>query len=608
MKKERSGSPFLKTGFGRTLLSLVITAVVGFLYFYVSLPAINPQSSDFYTFLALLCVVYVICVFLLSGAPRDNVVRTPAEKLKEWVRFVKSRCLPVGILFVVVLAVALVGQIISLPIFRASSYRDLLTVEDGKFTEDISQISFDKIPTLDRESAEYLGDRQMGTLSDMVSQFEYSNDSTQINYQGRPVRVAPIAYADLIKWFTNRSEGLPAYVLVDMVTQEATVTRLTEGMKYSFSEPLNRNIMRHLRFQYPTFLFDTPQFEIDEDGHPWWIAPRVVKTIGLFGGRDIQGAVLCDAITGESVYYDISEVPTWVDNVYTPALIMEQYDYHGTLGNGFINSILGQRGVTVTTEGYNYIALNDDVYVYTGITSANADQSNLGFLLSNQRTKETKFYDAPGATEYAAMASAQGVVQDLGYEATFPLLLNIAGEPTYFIPLKDAASLVKSYAMVNVARYDIVATGNSVTACEQAYIRQLTEKGVTQAEELPQTQVSGIVAEIRSAVLEGNTYYFVRLEGEDVFYSISAAQNREVVTLNVGDLVTIDHAVAAEGSQSSILDGYSLAILDVIGEADSPTDTTPQPADSSFSPLDSEQIGIIGGADGLTAIITQPKA
>ena len=608
MKKERSGSPFLKTGFGRTLLSLVITAVVGFLYFYVSLPAINPQSSDFYTFLALLCVVYVICVFLLSGAPRDNVVRTPAEKLKEWVRFVKSRCLPVGILFVVVLAVALVGQIISMPIFRASSYRDLLTVEDGKFTEDISQISFDKIPTLDRESAEYLGDRQMGTLSDMVSQFEYSNDSTQINYQGRPVRVAPIAYADLIKWFTNRSEGLPAYVLVDMVTQEATVTRLTEGMKYSFSEPLNRNIMRHLRFQYPTFLFDTPQFEIDEDGHPWWIAPRVVKTIGLFGGRDIQGAVLCDAITGESVYYDISEVPTWVDNVYTPALIMEQYDYHGTLVNGFINSILGQRGVTVTTEGYNYIALNDDVYVYTGITSANADQSNLGFLLSNQRTKETKFYDAPGATEYAAMASAQGVVQDLGYEATFPLLLNIAGEPTYFIPLKDAASLVKSYAMVNVARYDIVATGNSVTACEQAYIRQLTEKGVTQAEELPQTQVSGIVAEIRSAVLEGNTYYFVRLEGEDVFYSISAAQNREVVTLNVGDLVTIDHAVAAEGSQSSILDGYSLAILDVIGEADSPTDTTPQPADSSFSPLDSEQIGVIGGADGLTAIITQPKA
>ena len=560
LKKDtsRARKPMGKAG--RVLTSLLITVVVGFLYFYLSLPAINPQSADFYTFLALLCVVYTLCIFVLSAGDSGNVVRTPKEKVREWLRFVKSSCLPVGILFVAVIAVALIGQIISLPIFRASAYRELLTVEKGTFAQDISQISFDKIPTLDRDSAEYLGDRQMGTLSDMVSQFEYSNDSTQINYQGRPVRVAPIAYAGLIKWFTNRGDGLPAYVLVDMVTQEANVVRLSEGMKYSFSEPLNRNIMRHLRFQYPTFMFDTPQFEIDEEGQPWWIAPRVVKTIGLFGGKDIKGAVLCNAITGESTYYDIADVPTWVDNVYTPQLIMEQYDYYGTLINGFINSILGQRDVTVTTEGYNYIALNDDVYVYTGVTSANADQSNLGFLLSNQRTKETFFYDAPGATEYAAMSSAQGVVQDLGYTATFPLLLNIAGEPTYFIPLKDQSNLVKMYAMVNVAQYQIVATGTSVSQCEQSYVRQLTDKGLAQTEEVPQTQASGPVAEIRSTVLEGNTYYFIRLEGEEVFYSISAAQNREVVTLNVGDQVTIDHAVAVQGSESSILDGYGLTI------------------------------------------------
>ena len=545
---------------GRTLLSIVITAVIGFLYFYVSLPALNLQASEFYGFLAFLCIVYVVSIFLLSGSSSDNVVRTPKEKAREWMRFVKSRCLPVGILFVAIIVVALVGQIISLPIFRAGSYRDLLTVEDGNFSEEITQISFDKIPTLDRDSAEYLGDRQMGTLSDMVSQFEYSNDSTQINYQGRPVRVAPIDYADLIKWFTNRGEGLPAYVVVDMVTQEANVVRLQEGMKYSFSEPLNRNIMRHLRFQYPTYMFDTPQFEINEEGRPYWIAPRVVKTIGLFGGRDIQGAVLVDAITGESTYYDIADVPSWVDNVYTPSLIMEQYDYHGTLVNGFLNSILGQRDVTVTTDGYNYIALNDDVYVYTGVTSANADQSNLGFLLSNQRTKETKFYAAPGATEYAAMGSAQGEVQDLGYTATFPLLLNIVGEPTYFIPLKDATNLVKSYAMVNVAQYQVVTVASTVSQCEQEYIRQLADKGITETEELPQTEAKGTVAEIRTAVLDGNTYYFIRLEGEEIFYSISAAKDREVVTLNVGDRVTVEHAVAAEGSTSSILDGYSLTV------------------------------------------------
>ena len=368
--------------------------------------------------------------------------------------------------------------------------------------------------------------------------------------------MAPVAYADLFKWLTNRGEGLPAYVLVDMVTQEAQVVRLDEGMKYSFSEPLNRNIMRHLRFQYPTFMFSTPRFEIDEDGQPWWIAPRVVKTIGLFGGTDIQGAVLCNAITGESQYYD--EVPSWVDNLYTPALIMQQYDYYGTLVNGFINSIFGQKDVTVTTEGYNYIAINDDVYVYTGVTSANSDQSNLGFLLSNQRTKETIFYDAPGATEAAAQASAEGVVQDLGYTATFPLLINVAGQPTYFIPLQDNTLLVKSYAMVNVAQYQLVATGSTVAQCEQQYIRMLTDKGLTEEEEVPQTTAQGVVAEIRSAVLNGNTYYYVRLEEENVFYSLSAVENPTAVILNVGDQVTIEHEMAED--TTAILQGYSLSI------------------------------------------------
>ena len=594
-----------KSQLAKTLLSLVITAVIGFGYFYVSLPALNFQSKDFYSFLALLTVVYLISIFLLSGIPSDNVVRTPKEKLKEWLRFIKSRCLPVGILFVVIVAVSIVGEVISMPIFRAAAYRDLLTVEDGNFTADITQISYNMIPTLDRDSAEFLGDRQMGTLSDMVSQFEYSNDSTQINYQGRPVRVAPIAYADLFKWFTNRGEGLPAYVLVDMPTQEATVVRLSEGMKYSFSEPLNRNIVRHLRFQFPTFMFDTPQFEIDENGQPWWIAPRVVKTIGLFGGTDIKGAVLCNAITGESQYYEHADIPTWVDNVFTPHLIMEQYDYHGTLVNGFINSILGQRDVTVTTEGYNYIALNDDVYVYTGITSANADQSNLGFLLSNQRTKQTTYYEAPGATEYAAMASAQGVVQDLEYIATFPLLLNISGEPTYFIPLKDAANLVKSYAMVNVSRYDIVATGNSVTTCEQEYIRMLSDRGITKPEELPQTRVSGTVKEIRTAVLEGTSYYFLRLEKDGVFYAINAADNREAVTLNVGDSVTIEHAILEDGSEASILDGYTLAI-------DKRVVTPDESASAPGFTVDGQSVPFIPSGSGLPfhfqTVQTEPAA
>ncbi len=537
--------------FRKVLTNLLVTLLAGVVYFYISLPAINFQSPDFYAFIFFLCAVYIVLALVTSGFDIKS-----SSGFKDYLRFIKSQCLPVGILLIALIVVTVAGQIISSPIFRASEYRDLLAAPTGDFISEVSQISFEEIPTLDKDSANYLGDRQMGTLSDMVSQFEYSNDSTQINYQGRPVRVAPIAYADLIKWFTNRSQGLPAYVIVDMVSQEATIVRLNEGIKYSFSEPLNRNVIRHLRFHFPTMMFAEPEFEIDEQGRPWWIAPRIVKTIGLFGGTDIQGAVLVDAITGECTYYDSADVPTWVDNLYDPDLIMQQYDYHGTLINGFINSIFGQRDVTQTTQGYNYIAMNDDVYMYTGVTSANADQSNLGFLLCNMRTKDTTFYTAPGATEYAAMASAQGVVQDLGYKATFPILLNISGQPTYFIPLKDAANLVKMYAMVNVSRYDIVGTGSTVPTCEQNYIQLLAEKGITQAEELPQNTADGTIAELRSAVLDGNTYVFVRLEGESVFYSISAAENNIAVILNVGDRVSIQHTPSTEGSD--ILAGYSI--------------------------------------------------
>ena len=262
-----------------------------------------------------------------------------------------------------------------------------------------------------------------------------------------------------------------------------------------------------------------------------------------------------------------------MDNVYNPQLIAQQYDYYGSLVHGFINSIFGQRDTTVTTDGSNYIALNDDVYMYTGVTSMNSDQSNLGFLLSNQRTKETKFYVAQGATESSAMASAMGMVQDLGYTASFPILLNISGEPTYFMALKDNSQLVKQYSMVNVAQYTWAVNGATVEATERAYLQAMGERGVIIPDSKPQTTASGTIAELRSAVLDGNTYYFIRLEGEEIFYSVSAAENNIAVILNVGDEVTVEHAT--DDGASSILAGYTVKLAD---KADVSTPvTTPEP-------------------------------
>jgi len=194
------------------------------------------------------------------------------------------------------------------------------------------------------------------------------------------------------------------------------------------------------------------------------------------------------------------------------------------------------------------------------VTSENSDQSNLGFLLSNQRTKETKFYTAPGATENSAMASARGMVQDQGYTATFPLLLNISGEPTYFMALKDANSLVKMYAMVNVSQYQVAAVQPTVAATEQEYVRLLGDKGITAPEELPQTEVTGRITDIRSAVMEGNTYLFLCLDNGTVYYSVRAAQSPAAVLLNLGDTVTIEHAPAS-GEGDTILEGYSIKLV-----------------------------------------------
>ena len=547
-KKPRKPRTQIKSPAVRVLINLGVTLAVAFVYFYFELPAINLQAPDFYTFALLLCAVYCGCAIFTSGFKGQGV--------GQYFKFLKKQCRIPLIIAVALVALSLVGTLAGSVIFRAKTYAELLPVEPGDFAAEVNEISYDQIPMLDKYSAERLGDRKLGELSDMVSQFEVVDDYTQINYKGRPVRIATLMYADLIKWFTNRGDGLPAYLLIDMVTQNVELVRLQEGIKYTNVEHFGRNLYRHLRFHYPTYMFANPVMEVNEEGTPYWICPRLVKTIGLFGGVDVKGAVLVNAINGECEYYE--EVPPWVDNLYPAGLIVQQYDYYGMYHNGFLNSIFGQRDVTVTTDDYNYIAMGDDVWVYTGVTSTGGDQSNIGFILTNQRTKESKFYSCAGATEHSAMASAQGQLQHLQYNATFPLLLNVGGQPTYFMAMKDKAQLVKQYAMVNVQQYQIVATGDTVGECEQNYLALLSQNGVVDGSTgLSGTEtVEGAIAEIRSAVLDGNSYYFIKLIGDGYFYSVSAAEQPLAVILNAGDQVAITY----RPDTGSILEGVSLEL------------------------------------------------
>ncbi len=512
------------------VLALLLAA---FLYYYVTIPAFNIHSSGTWMFLL---VGWAVLVFL--GSFRKIRITKKGYVTYEDKKGVTFSKVGLGILLALI-AVFLVGSLLSSPIVNASKYQKLLTVENREFTEDIKQADYNQIPLLDKASAELLGNRKMGSMVEYVSQFEVSSLYSQINYQGRPVRVTPLVYASAVKWLTNQARGIPAYIMIDMTTQETECVKLADPIRYSKSEYFGRNIYRHLRFRYPTYIFDQISFEINDEGTPYWICPVKKFTIGLFGGQTIGKVVLCNAVTGETQSMDVKDVPEWVDRVYPADLLVELYDYHGSLKHGYFNSILGQRDCLRTTDGFNYIAMEDDVWVYTGVTSVSSDESNVGFVLMNQRTMETRYYTCAGAEEYSAMSSAEGQVQNLGYVATFPLLLNLSGEPTYFLALKDDAGLVKKYAMVNIKRYQIVAIGDTVADCEKAYRALMEQNQITTVDPEDVQERTGIIEKIAEGVVEGNTHYYIMLRNSDDIFDVSLSEFVEIVRYEPGDRIVM---------------------------------------------------------------------
>lgn len=546
----------MKKGLGiLKLIACVAVAVIAAVYYYIQLPAINIHSPGFWKFIIFIMIIVTMAVWIMNH-DKSKEGRQFVNKMaaKDYIFDFKTRSGAlifklVGGVTILLVVIYFVGNILSSPIINASKYQKLLTVETRNFTDDIKEVSYDKIPLLDKDSASIIGTRVMGTMVDMVSQYEVDDMYSQINYKEKPVRVTPLRYGNLIKWFTNHRNGIPAYIRIDMTTQEAECVRLSEGIKYSESDHFSRYIYRHLRFAYPTYIFDDINFEIDDNGTPYWVCPVKKYNIGLFGGETVGRVVLCNAITGEMTDYDVKDVPTWVDKVYSAELLIDLYDYNGSLKHGFINSVLSQKDCLKTTDGYNYIALEDDVWVYTGITSVGQDNSNVGFVLMNQRTMETRYYEVSGAEEYSAMDSAKGRVQNLGYTATFPLIINVSSQPTYFMALKDGAGLVKSYAMLNIEKYQNVAIGDSVLQCESNYIQLLKDNGIvdeTQTEIVDTKNIQGVITKIMPVVVDGNSHMYFMLEGSSSIYDADVSKYVDIIRYEAGMNISIQYTESTE--------------------------------------------------------------
>ena len=505
---------------------IIFTLIIGFVIYYLSLPAINIHSIGFWAYLFFLFIVFFSTGTINFGTKVRNY------------KIEKNVLYSFGILGLV-FVLLLIFNIFMGPLFNAKSYYSRITIQENtNFLDDVAEVNFDKLPLLDKDSSSKLGDRVMGGMKDLVSQFEVSDLYTQINYKNKIVRVTPLEYASELKWLTNHKNGVKGYITVDSVSGESKLTRLDKGMKYMPSALFNENLSRYLRFKYPTEIFDKENFELDNDGNPYWIIPTV-KYTGIGLKKEITGAVILNPITGETNKYSVKDIPTWIDHIYPAELIIEQADDWGQYKNGFFNSVFSQKNVVMTTEGYNYLIMDDDVYLYTGITSVNNDESNLGFILSNLRTKETKFYSAPGAEEYSAMDSAEGAVQQMKYKSTFPLLINLNNRPTYLLSLKDAAGLVKMYAFVDVADYQKVVVTDSSKGIKKASENYLNNSNIEiESNKLIQKTIT--INSITSHVIDGTTYFYI-IDVNNKKYKISLKTYDELPFLNSGDQLTIGY-------------------------------------------------------------------
>lgn len=494
----------MKTSKKRLFLYLALV-VLTLVVFYIYTPALNIHSQEFRFYILLLTVAVIGIELSIDG---QFFYRKKS----------KYGTLALPILVVIVIAV---GNLVNGVMFRATDYANLIEVEEKNFQEDFPAMDESSIPMMDRDTAQRLGDRRIGSISELVSQFVPADTYTQINVDNDPYRVTPLQYASFIRWLNNRSEGIPNYLKVDMVTGAVEVEDLEENIKYSDSELLNRNVKRHLRFQHPTKIFEDPSFEVDDEGHPYYIA-TTYENIFWFKQLEPTGLIVLDAVTGETEEYTLDTMPTWVDRVYSSNLILQQLNYRGEYSGGFFNALFGKRGVTQTTEGYNYIPMNDDVYLYTGVTSINRDASNIGFYLVNLRTKAAEFYPVTSADEFSAMDSAEGSLQQMRFESTFPLLISLNEIPYYISSLKDDSGLVRSYALVDAQDYQKVITSDTV----DGLIAQLNgqtetdtdseddaEEDIVEVVDENLNEVSGQVENISQAVVSGNTIYYFMIDG-----------------------------------------------------------------------------------------------
>lgn len=531
----------------KIILPIVIGFIISAVAFYLWLPSINIFDTSFWVFIAFSAIAFAVSFALFGRNEGTMVIFRGVKKGKSDKSGKKEKSeMPLGfkiciITAIVLIALMVIGVLVSSEVFNARRYASVIEISEAEFAEDMPETTEIKnIALMDSESAKIIGNRALDKLADVVSQFVAGENYIQINYKGYPKKVTSLEYADIFKWASNRDSGIPGYIMVDPVNNNADYVRLDKSIRYTESGFFSDDLVRCLRFKYPTKIFDYISFEIDEQGNPYYIVSCAAPRIRPFGAMDINEVIIFDPCTGNSEIYSVGNLPSWIDTVFSGDLAMEKYNWHGKLSGGFINSIIGNKGCKETTDDFGYIAIGDDVWYFTGVTSVTADSSNIGFILTNARTGEYKYYAVGGAEEHSAMNAAEGEVQEKGYVASFPSLVNISGEATYIMVLKDASGIVKLYALVNVENYNIVATGQTQDEVMRAYRQLLIQKGEISEPDSDKLECTVKVEEIRDVVISSSTVIYLYCD-DGYIYKGSVEENEMLMMIQASQSIRIEY-------------------------------------------------------------------
>lgn len=520
------------------VLAPIVTFFVGLIYWALFRPPLNFKSGETWFMVIIALIITCVILFFL-----DNEFQGDTTNPTRSIIYFTLLIILIGILM----------AIISSPVFQAKALQSRLNVKETKeFTDIVEDFDIDSIPRIDKSVAENLANRKLGELEDVVSQFETDEYSTLINYNNKPYRVIPLKYASFMKFFNNYQNGIPGYILIDLISQEATYVKLKEGMKYSPSAYFKTDLNKHIKSYYPKAILGEYNFEIDDEGTPYWIVPEIKHNFG-FGVDTVENVIVVNAINGDTTRYSISNVPEWIDRALNTHTVLLQIDDWGQYKDGFLNSIWGQKGVKQATNLYNFIIQDNDVYLYTGITSANgSDQSNIGFFLVNMRTGEASYTSCASVNEESAKKAAQAIYPEKQYTATDPLLLNIDGKPTYCTSLKDKAGLVKVYAFVYAVDYTVIGYASEQEGMEKAiknYKLALEGKSFnsTNTSEDISTEETVVTLEeitfkveeqnFKEIIIDGTTSYYIEYNN-NVYIVPITANPKAFVNLSAGAEIT----------------------------------------------------------------------